>query len=460
MGDKQARLADNRDLTTGSIARKLLIFAWPILLGNIFTQLYNVADAIVVGRYVGPEALAAVGCVGSINMIVHSVLIGLGNGVGVVTSQFFGAKKSEELSKTVNTTFVLCLILGPILTVVGLLVGGPMLSLLGTPLNIIEDAHLYLNITFLGLMGMMAYHIGSFILRSVGDSKFPMYTLIASSVINIVLNVMFVVSFNMGVAGVAWATIIAQYLVAVANVIRILQLKIAEVNRKNFKAHRDIIAPVVKIGLPTGVQFMLTSLGMLVLQSFNNSFGSNMVATVTVMQKLDGFANMPAMALSTAAATFVGQNIGANKMDRVKTGVRYIMIVNIVVGVAVGAVMLAFGRGLLGLFTDSEEVITMGLAAVAVISFTYWANGVQQSATGIIRGAGAAVVPMIIMFITTVIRLPIAYFLAIVPGRYTGIFWSMFIAIYFGMIATMGYYFSGRWKNKGVVKHNNAADAE
>ena len=450
--ERQQRALENQNLTTGSILKKLAIFALPILLGNIFTQLYNVADAIIVGRWVGSDALAAVGCSGSINMIMHSILIGLGMGVSVIVSQFFGAGKREELTKAVNTTFILFIILGTILTATGLLVGGPLLRLIKTPENILEDAILYLNITFLGLFGMMFYQGGSAILRGIGDSKFPMYMLILSSILNVALNLLFVVAFNMGVAGVAWATIISQYLVAVAVVIRIFRQKICDLNRQTFRISKEIVGPIVRIGLPTAIQSMLTSLGMLILQRFNNGFGSDMVATVTVMQKLDGFANMPAMALATAATTFVGQNIGARNFDRVRKGVRYVLTCNLIIGAAVGASMLLFGRTFLHLFTTNETVVEIGLHAIAIISFSYIATGVQNSCAGIIRGAGASFVTMVIMLICTMVRIPLAYVLAVVPHQYTGIFWSILIASYLGAVLTFGYYLSGRWKNKGVVK--------
>ena len=462
--DRKQRALENQNLTTGSILKKLAIFAFPILIGNIFTQLYNVADAIIVGRFVGAEALAAVGASGSINMIVHSILMGLGMGVGVIVSQFFGAGKHEELTKAVNTTIILCLIFGSALTVIGLLVGGPMLRLIKTPENILNDAILYLNITFLGLFGMMFYHIGSFVLRGIGDSKFPMYMLIASAVLNVPLNILFVVVFHMGVAGVAWATIIAQYLVAVAVLIRIFKLKICELNRKTFRISKEILAPIIRIGLPTSIQSMLTSIGMLILQRFNNGFGSDMVATVTVMQKLDGFANMPAMALATAATTFVGQNIGARNFDRVKKGVRYVLICNLILGAAVGALMRIFGNALFHLFMSEETlnhtVIEMGLTAISVISFSYIATGIQNSCAGIIRGAGASFVTMVIMLLCTVVRIPLAYVLAVLPHRYIGIFWSILIASYLGAALTYGYYLSGRWKNKGVVKTEPEAEPE
>ena len=456
--EKQLRAVENQNLTTGSILKKLTIFALPILLGNIFTQLYNVADAIIVGRYVGSDALAAVGCSGSINMIVHSILMGLGMGVGVIVSQFFGAGKKEELGKAVNTTLVLCLIFGAALTVIGLLIGAPLLRLIKTPENILHDGIVYLNITFLGLFGMMFYHVGSFVLRGIGDSRFPMYMLILSSILNVALNLLFVVVFNMAVAGVAWATIISQYMVAAVVIWRIFKLRICELNRKTFRISKEMIPPIVKIGLPTSIQSMLTSLGMLILQSFNNGFGSNMVATVTVMQKLDGFANMPAMAMATAATTFVGQNIGAGNFDRIKKGVRYVLSFNVIVGVLVGAAMLLFGRQFLHLFTTNEEVVKIGLHAISVISFTYIGTGIQNSCAGIIRGAGASFVTMVIMLLCTVIRIPIAYLLAVVPHNYIGIFWSIFIATYLGAVLTLGYYISGRWKSKALVKRSPAGE--
>jgi len=460
MNERQKQALDNQDLTTGSIVRKLAIFALPILLGNIFTQLYNVADAIIVGRFVSSDALAAVGCSGSINMIVHSILIGLGTGVGVIVAQYFGARQREGLTKAVNTTFILCVIAGTALTLIGLIAGGPLLRLIRTPENILDDAVLYLNITFLGLIGMMFYHVGSGVLRSVGDSKFPMYMIVVSAVINVGLNLLFVVVFHMGVAGVAWATIIAQYMVAAAVMIRVYRMEHFTFNRSTLRIDGAIVGHMVRIGLPASIQAMLTSLGMLVLQSFNNSFGSDMVATVTVMQKLDGFANMPAMALSMAASTFVGQNIGAGRLDRVRTGVRYILFFTVGIGVLVGVVMLAFGRDLLHLFTDNEAVVVIGLTAISIISFSYVGGGIQQACMGVIRGAGVATVPMIIMIAATFVRLPVAYYLAIVPHEYRGIFWSIFIATYFGAVLMFGYYISGRWKNRGVVRQRQPVKAE
>ena len=305
------------DMTNGSITKKLLLFALPVMGGQIFTQLYNVVDSIVVGNFVGEEALAAVNGSFAVQMICNSIFAGLGMGSSVVCSQYYGSGKTKELSSTVNTTFFLALLIGAILTVVGLLISRPLLVLLNTPENILDDSVTYLRIVFIGSIGHLFYTMGANVLRGLGDAKWPMYFLIVCSLINVVLDLVFVICFHWDVAGVAWATIIAQFISAVGVVIRIAKGGYhVTVNKDTFRLDGRKALTIARIGIPTAITMLVSSAGMLVIQSFANGFGSNFVATMGVAMKIDGFAMLPLQSLGQAITTFVGQNYGAKKLDR------------------------------------------------------------------------------------------------------------------------------------------------
>ncbi|MBE6954849.1 MAG: MATE family efflux transporter [Ruminococcaceae bacterium] len=456
---RSAAIAKN-DLTQGNILKKIIMFALPVLGGSIFTQLYNVVDSIVVGQFVGASALAAVGSSFTISMLCNSIFAGLGGGSSVLCSQYYGAGQKEELGDMVATTYTLGLIIGAILTVVGILIARPVLMLLNTPADILDNSVIYLQIVFAGSIGHLFYNMGAAVLRGLGDAKWPMYFLIVCSVINVILDLLFVVVFHWGVAGVAWATIIAQTVSAVGVVWRTvrggygfkLSFKMLRVNGKKALA-------LCRIGIPTALSMLISSMGMLVIQRYNNGFGSNFVATMTIVQKVDGFAMLPIQAIGMSATTFVGQNLGAGRDDRVKQGIRIISTSVIILGVVMGLAMYFFGYQLSGAFTTEPAVMEMSRNCLRIVCFMYWAMGLQMTFQGVMRGAGAATVPMIISFVCMIVRIPVAYFIAVRPNYYQGMLISMVISTMLGAFILFLFYKFSNWKKHVVIRKAPAAPA-
>ena len=456
---RSAAMAKN-DLTQGNILKKIIMFALPVLGGSIFTQLYNVVDSIVVGQFVGASALAAVGSSFTISMLCNSIFAGLGGGSSVLCSQFYGAGKKDELGDMVATTYTLGLIIGAILTVVGILIARPVLMLLNTPADILDNSVIYLQIVFAGSIGHLFYNMGAAVLRGLGDAKWPMYFLIVCSVINVILDLLFVVVFHWGVAGVAWATIIAQTVSAVGVVWRTvrggygfkLSFKMLHVDGKKALA-------LCRIGIPTALSMLISSLGMLVIQRYNNGFGSNFVATMTIVQKVDGFAMLPIQAIGMSATTFVGQNLGAGRDDRVKQGIRIISSSVIILGIVMGLSMYFFGYQLSAAFTTEPAVMEMSRNCLRIVCFMYWAMGLQMTYQGVMRGAGAATVPMLISFVCMIVRIPIAYLIAVRPNYYQGMLISMVISTMLGAAILFVFYKFGNWK-KHVIARKAPAPAE
>ncbi len=460
LAKENAAALDKGDMTQGSIMKKILLFSLPILGGSIFTQLYNVVDSLVVGNYIGADALAAVGSSFAISMVCNSIFAGLGLGSSVICSQLYGAGEKKELSKTVNTTFFLALIIGGILTIVGMLISRPILELLNTPENIIDSATIYLRIVFLGSIGHLFYNMGAAVLRGLGDSKWPMYFLIICAILNVILDLIFVIALDMGCAGVAWATIIAQFISAIGVVFRIARGGYhVTVNKDTLRLDGKKALMIAKIGIPSAVTMLVSSAGMLVIQSFSNSFGSNFVATMTVTMKIDGFALLPLQALGTAITTFVGQNLGADREDRVKEGVRKTSLLIVAVGLVMGVIMFFFGYQLVGAFTKEQEVREIGKVAMRIICVIYWAMGLQQAFSGIMRGAGAVTIPMIISIVCMLVRIPVAYLTAVVPGNYRGMFYSMVVSTMLGTLFLFLYYKFGNWKKHVSVRKAEEAPA-
>lgn len=455
--DKSQAYNAKRDLTQGNVVSKLLFFALPLILSNLVMQFYNVADSIIVGNFVGSDAIAAVGASFPIMMLFNALFMGVAMGAGIVVAQYFGAKNHEALAKAVSTTFTITLIVGAVITSLGLLLSKPLLSLLGTPANILSDSTSYLAIVFLGTIGSMIYMIGGGILRGLGDSKWPLYFLIICSALNIVLDLLFVVVFGWGVPGVAWATILSQVTSAVLVYVRINkggygirfgfgQLKIDANSAKS----------ILKLGLPSGIQSMTMSLGMLIIQSFANGFGSDFIAANSVVMRADGFAILPMMGIGMAVTTFTGQNMGAGKLDRAKEGIRAAAVIIIAIGVIMGVILWFFGIYVMRAFTDTPAVLEIGKRGIQVLAFTYCFMGLDHCFGGAMRGAGAAVAPMATALIANIARIPIAYFIAVVPGDYMGLFYSMAATMVLGCVMIMLYYKSGRWQNKAITGKQNA----
>lgn len=401
-----------QDLTKGSIVKAIILFSVPLLIGNLFQQLYNAVDSYVVGNYVGKVALAAVGASTPIINMLIGFFMGISTGAGVVIAQFFGAGDLSKMKKAIHNSIALTLVIGVVLTVVGLVFNDPILKAIGVPSDVFSEASTYLSIYFWSLIFVMIYNMGSGILRSVGDSKRPLYFLIFSSVINIVLDFLFVKNFGFGVAGAGYATLIAQAISAIMVMYVLMKTEDSyKVVLKDIKFDKEILLKIIKIGLPTGFQQSIVSLSNVIVQSYINVYGASVIAGYSVTIKIDGFVNLPLQAFNMAITTFVGQNIGAKQYNRVKKGA-YIttFLAMVTIGFFV-VIMYFFGRDFIALFNQEKDVIDAGrLMQLTFLPF-YIFLPINQVINGVLRGAGRSAVPMYVMIFSFVFLRQIYLFL-------------------------------------------------
>ena len=385
-------------MTQGIIWKKILLFSLPLLLGNVFQQLYNTVDSVIVGNYIGGDALAAVGTSGPIINLLVGLFMGIATGAGVVIARYFGAQDSEAVHDAVHTTLAATFLGGLFLTVVGVLLSPAVVRLIGVPENIMSDSIDYLRIYFGGIIAMMTYNMGAGILRAVGDSKTPLYFLIISSIINIILDMLFVIIFDMGVAGVAWATLIAQAVSATLIIITLCRVNTSyRVTLSHIRVKLSYLKEIIRIGLPSGLQNAIISMSNIVVQSYINSFGSAAIAGYSTYGKVDAFALMPVMSLSMAITTFTSQNIGAREFDRVRKGVKTGLLMSCGTAFVLTSLVVVFARTLLGIFTDDQQIIEYGLLTMTYQAPFYLVLGLNNTLAGILRGAGKASVPSLIM---------------------------------------------------------------
>ena len=475
-----AAVDDPHDLTQGAIVKKLLLFALPIIAGNIVQQLYNVVDTIVVGRFVGPHAIAAVSVAFPAMMVFNCLFMGLGMGSNIIIAQKRGAGDMDELTKAITSNMALTIYGGLIITVLGLVLGRGLLELLNTPADIIDDATTYLNIIMIGTIGNMMYNSCNGLVRGMGDSKWSFYALLISSVINVVLDIVFVAVFHWDVAGVAIATTLAHIISAAILFYRVAAGKYpGRINLKRLHVvDKDIFVAVLRLGIPSSLQSAASSVGNMLIQSYSNSFGTLFISANSIAIKVDGFAIMPLMGLGMAVTTFVGQNIGANKDERAAKGVRSATVMVITFGLTLGVILSNFGIGIMRLFTDDMQVLTMAQRGLRVLAITYCFMGMQNVWGGSMRGCGSATAPAVVALTTTFARIPVAYFLAVKPlremadaavaaGEYAtrelaiaggvgvnenmlGMFISMAFSVILGAVLIGLYYFFGNWKAKAI----------
>lgn len=406
----------NRGLMTeGVIWKEILLFSIPLLLGNLFQQLYNAVDSVVVGNYIGAQALAAVGSSAPVINLLVSFFMGLAVGAGVIISRYFGARKKEELHIAVHTSLALTFAAGLVMTLIGVLISPYVLQWVGTPSDVMESSVLYLRIYFLGILSVMVYNMGSGILRAVGDSRNPLYFLIVSSVTNIILDMLFVIVFHMGIAGVGWATLIAQTISAVLTMLLLMRTKEEyQVKLKHIRFHKHMLYEIVRLGLPSGLQNAIVSFSNVIVQSNINAFGSLAMAGCGSYTKIDGFAILPVMSYSMALTTFTGQNMGAKKYDRVKQGAKTGILMSVITIVCISALLLMLGPNVLAIFSSNPTVINYGLYMMHVLAPGYIFLAISHAFNGIIRGAGITTVPMIVM-VTCWCGLRMAWILTSVP---------------------------------------------
>lgn len=406
----------NRGLMTeGVIWKEILLFSIPLLLGNLFQQLYNAVDSVVVGNYIGAQALAAVGSSAPVINLLVSFFMGLAVGAGVIISRYFGARKKEELHIAVHTSLALTFAAGLVMTLIGVLISPYVLQWVGTPSDVMDSSVLYLRIYFLGILSVMVYNMGSGILRAVGDSRNPLYFLIVSSVTNIILDMLFVIVFHMGIAGVGWATLIAQTISAVLTMLLLMRTKEEyQVKLKHIRFHKHMLYEIVRLGLPSGLQNAIVSFSNVIVQSNINAFGSLAMAGCGSYTKIDGFAILPVMSYSMALTTFTGQNMGAKKYDRVKQGAKTGILMSVITIVCISALLLILGPNVLAIFSSDPTVINYGLYMMHVLAPGYIFLAIFHAFNGIIRGAGITTVPMIVM-VTCWCGLRMAWILTSVP---------------------------------------------
>ena len=390
-------MKENRGLMTeGVIWKQLLLFALPLLLGNLFQQFYNTVDSIVVGNYIGANALASVGASTPIVNLMVGMFTGLGTGAGVVIAQFFGAKDHKGVHDGVHTTIALCLVSGLVMAVVGVALSPTILRLLDTPAEIMEGSVTYLQIYFMGVMALMIYNMGSGILRAVGDSRTPLYFLMVSSVVNILLDLLFVIKIQMGVAGVAWATLIAQAISACLVLIRLMtSTESYKLILKDIRFHKKMLLETVRIGLPGGIQNAVISFSNLIVQYNINSFGAAAVAGCSAYTKIDGFAILPVMSFSMAITTFTGQNIGAKNYDRVRKGAKTCLVIALAVTLTLSGGLYLFGEKLLRVFSSDQQVLSYAVQMMHFLVPGYVCLATAHTYCGVVRGAGISMVPML-----------------------------------------------------------------
>lgn len=453
------------DMTEGRPGKQIVAFMIPMLLGNIAQQLYNTVDSIIVGKFVGDNALAAVGSAGPIVNLLLVLFVGISVGVGIMVSQYFGAKQRYELSRTIGCSLTLTLIATLFLMILTPFVSMPLLRLLNTPESIIGWCNSYLMILFTGIIGCAFYNILGGILRGLGDSVSALLYLLVATAVNIVLDYVFVAYFHMGVSGVALATVIAQLISALLSLRKLYRMKaVFDMERKYLAPQKAYVAALVRLGLPSGITQAILSLSMIVVQSLTNSFGEMFIAANVIVMRVDGFAMMPAFSFGSAMTTFAGQNMGARRIDRVQQGAKEGTGVAVATSAVITALILLFGRHLMAIFTDTTELVDLSFSMMKILAVGYLAMEVTQCLSGIMRGAGDTLTPMWISMVATVlIRVPLAYGLAYLTrseaapkGNSACIFISLLISWILGACITFVFYRLGHWKKKAFTADSGA----
>jgi len=442
------------DLTKGKESKLILHFATPMLLGNIFQQLYNVVDSVIVGHYIGKEALAAVGASFPFIFLVISMVIGIASGTTIIIAQYFGARDFKSIIRAIDTMYIFLFFASIILSLLGILFCEQILELIKLPADVLPQAKIYLTIFLSGLIFFFGFNGTSAILRGLGDSKTPLFFLIISTIINIILDLLFVIVFKWGITGVAVATIISQ---AVAFFIAIIYLNrthaIINLSFRKLVFDRSIFSKSTKIGIPSGLQQTFVALGMIALFRIVNDFGTDTIAAYSVAIRINSFAVLPAMNFSAALSTFVGQNLGANKPERVKKGYKATFLMASMISLSVSALVLIFPASLFGMFTPEQNIIDIGVSYLMIAGPFYILFSTMFITQGVLRGAGDTLIPMFItLFTLWIVRVPISYFLSQKIG-FVGIWWGFPFAWMTGMILSYLYYLTGRWKSKVVVKY-------
>lgn len=447
------------DLTEGTPWKSILMFTIPMLLGNIAQQLYSTVDSIVVGNYIGDNALAAVGSALPIVNMLLVLFMGISTGASIMVAQYFGAKNRDSLSDTIGTSITITAVACVFLILVATPFIRPVLIALNTPEAILDGCQSYLTISLVGIAGMAYYNILSGIIRGMGDSVSALIYLLVATVINIFLDIFFVAKVKMGVGGVALATVIAQGISSLLCIRKLSKMtENFDFGVKYLKPKAEFVKKIVKLGLPSGLTQAIFSSAMIIVQSLTNQFGELFIAANVVTMRVDGFAMMPNFSFGMALTTYAGQNIGAGKYDRVIKGAKQGTLMAVICSSVITGILLLFGKYLMMIFTDTAELVERSNYLMKILAAGYIAVAVTQSLSGIMRGAGDTMTPMWISLITTVaIRVPLAYgisFLTRTPELPHGISECIQISLFsswvMGAVFTAIFYAKGKWKNKEI----------
>lgn len=438
-------------ITEGVIWKQLLIFFFPILLGTFFQQMYNTVDTIIVGRLVGTEALAAVGATGPLVNMTNGFFIGVSSGATVILSQFYGAGDRKGVSDAIHTGVALSLLLGAMLTVLGVGLGAQVLGLMQMPESCMEDAAVYIRIYFAGSIGTVVYNMGAGILRAMGDSRRPMLFLLATCLLNVVLDLLFVAVLHMGVAGAALATILSQFISAALPIIVLARMPQDRLELKKLRIERALLGRILRIGVPAGLQFVTFDFSNILIQSGINSFGEVTMAAWTAHGKTDAFTWMISGAFGVAITTFVGQNFGAQKYRRIRQGTWTCLAMSVALVGAVAAFLLTFRTRILGIYTENPEVIAVGsFIMLSIMPFNVIFMPIEVFA-GTMRGVGNSLMPTLITG-SCVCLFRVVWLMTVVKRWHTlkmltlsyPISWAIAAAAFFAV------YFRGNWLSKRI----------
>ena len=434
-------------MTEGSISGKMLRFAAPVFIGNLFQQLYNVADALIVGNFVGNGALAAVSATGNLSFLLISFFVGVSIGAGVVISRFFGARDEEKMRLAIHTAVAFNLVTAALLTLAGTTLTPWLLRLMGTPEDVMELSVSYIRIIFSGSIGMVMYNSLCGIMRAVGDSRTPLYFLVVSSLLNVVLDLLFVAVLSLGVRGAAFATILSQLVSALLCAIRLMRTH--ESHRlvlRELGFDREMLGLIVRYGLPTGMQNSVIAIANVVVQSYVNSFGTMAVAGCGAYSKIEGFAFLPITSFQMALTTFVGQNLGAREFGRARRGARFGILCSLAAAELIGMAIYLAAPYLLGAFTSEPEAIAFGVGRAKVCSVFFFLLAASHCLSAVLRGAGKANIPMLAMLLFwCVVR--VGFLSAVMPFRHTidVVNWVYPLTWLLSTIFLVIYYFAADW---------------
>ena len=442
-----AAINRSTDMTTGSIWKRMVSFAVPVFLGNLCQQLYNTVDSVIVGKFVGKQALAAVASSGNLIFMMTGFFMGLFIGAGIVIAQYFGAKNYEKVRAAVHTDFAFALCCGVLLTLLGVFFTPTILTWMRTPADVLDTSILYFRLYFLGSLATILYNAGMGILQAVGDSRSPLYYLVISSVVNVALDLLFVGAMDMGVAGAAVATVISQVVSAVLCIIKLTRSDgpyRLEIKRIGFDL--PLLKKITSQGVPSGVQNSIIAIANVVVQSNINTFGSDAMAGCGSYSKIEGFGFLPINSFALALATFIGQNLGAKQYDRARRGARFGILCSLMMAEVIGVGINLLAPWLISLFNGDPQVIAFGTLQARTVTLFYFLLAFSHSVAGVMRGAGRAIVPMLVMLVCwCVIRVSYIMLVARASGNIQMVFWAYPITWALSSVAFLIYFLRGDW---------------